>query len=257
LYVIDHDPGIRQFELAEDWVQNADETWPVHVAAVFVDQPEEPGFELYRPSDLENDALSAYYLGVGRKGWDGHAGSLGHCRWSPATKRWEIIEACFKVVALGVVTEAAPGIGRGVRGEVELWWKDPVAPGGADPWTGAIASGAKVQALNWFYERCSPDTRVAVAFDRQENLWMILPCEWPVMVDGTDAGAAFAKEVGKLIFDDTVPAGGNCYFVLTNPNPGEVRVGVNPVGINQHFNAAGWAAVNTMTFVNGLATAWT
>lgn len=253
LYVIDHDPGIRQFVLLEDWVQNADETWPLHVKATFADQPEEPGFELYRPSELDNDALSAYYLGVGRKGWEGHHGSVGFCRWSPATNRWEVIEGCFKIVALGVVTEAAPGIPRDWRGEVTIYWKSPVVPPAPpDPWTAAVSSTHKVEAFNFFFERMSNGTRVALAFDRQENLWMIVTCEWPVMVDGIAGAPDFEKEVGKLIFDDVVPALGASYFLVTAPNPGEVQIETRNVGDNFTHDPR---TLTSITVVNGLVTA--
>ena len=88
---------------------------------------------------------------------------------------------------------------------------------------------------------------------------MIVAVQFPVMINGSDT--VFVSEAGKLTFDNVVPgaADGSTYFILTHP--GAVRshthVDARTSGLNKHFNAAQWAAVNTMTFQNGLLIAWT
>ena len=253
LYVIDEGPIIRQFEIpedAEDFVQNADETWPLYFDAQFVDQPEAPAVRMYRGSELDNDAASAHYPGIGRKAWEDHHGSVGFARWSRATKRWELLEAYFKTIALAKTKDI---FGPDARGTVEIWWKNPVLPPAPpDPWTGAIASGNELEAFNFKYERIHTGVEVVVAFDAQENLWMIIDLVYPVMVDGVAGGPDIISEVGKLIFDDTDPGAVGAYLGVTNPGGDRhiVKVAAGTKGVSvANLNMA---TVSFMSFSNGL-----
>jgi len=245
--VIDAEPTLRQFEIpesAEDLLQDpTTEQWPLWFEANFVDQPGAPAVRIYRASELDNDSLSAHYLGIGRKGWPGHHGAIGWAKWSRSTKRWEVVSGFFKTVCSAIVTEAA-GIPAGpARGTARIWWKAPTGV----PFTGLADSGADVEVFNDLTERIPVDSKIVVSYDRQENLWTVIHVQWPVMIDVVVGGAY--EQVGKLIFDNT-PAG-LLHFHMTNPNPGEVRLDIHSTGDNFVHDPR---TLTSITVSNGLIT---
>jgi hypothetical protein len=225
LYCIDEEPYVRQFEYADtdDFVQDSNEAWPLYFDGAFVGQPGEPLARIYMPCELGAENSSAYVYGIGRHGETGHKGSYGFARWSKSAKRWEMIEGCFKTVALGVAVDEIPA---GTRGTVSIWWKILGAT-----YTGVEDSNADVEALNWNTEKIESGSKVIMALDRQENLWVIVYVDRPVMV-ANDEASAYIEPIGKLTFDTDV---GEVYsadftqqlpFVLTEVATGHVKVQV-------------------------------
>ena len=191
LYVIDEEPKLRQFEIADDnFVQNADESWPNKMAARFIDEPGQPRFTLYLPGEFEIESLSAYFPGIGRLGVPGHKGSFGFARWNEVRKRWEIAEGLFKTFALGTTNEQ---INAGTRGTVAVSWKVL-----GETFTGVEGAGFNVEAFNWNTERIDPNSKVGMIFDRQENLWYIVYVDRPVLIAGTLTG--YLEPIGKIQF---------------------------------------------------------
>lgn len=196
LYAIDEEPKVRQFELKEDYIQNDPdagtdpELWPNSVLATLIDEPGQPSITLYMPGEWETETPSAYYPGIGRVGAPGHKGSFGVCRWNEVRKRWELIDGLFATIALGVTEEI---ITAGNRGDVTIWWKDLGAV-----YAGLEASSMRVAALNWNTEKIELGSKVVMIFNRQENLWMIVYVDRPVML-ASDEG--YLEPIGKIEFD--------------------------------------------------------
>jgi hypothetical protein len=203
LYAVDEAPTVRQFEVIDDdFIQNADESWPFKFKAELIDEPGNPEVWIYLPGEGEIDYISAYYPGLGRKGatWvgppaGGHKGSFGFAKWSEIRKRWEYIDGCFKIYAVGVTQEASV---LGDRVTVEIYWRTLASGFG-----GMEASGCQVEAFNYYYEQIESGDRVTISFDRQENLWYITDVEAPVMVEGIDSG--IFEAVGKITLEDANP----------------------------------------------------
>jgi len=199
LFVIDERTHLRQFECTEDFVQNANESWPISFAAQFNDEPGTPAVEVYRPGELDTSTASAYYVGVGRVGGGGQHGSVGYARWQEVRRRWEYVDANFKLLALAVYEDVAD-LAPGGRGQFGIYWKDL----GSDPVT-TSDSANNVEAYNWYYEKIETNQKVILCYDRQENLWFVVDLIYPCAVQSDNvrlSGTGDRFPIGKIWLND-------------------------------------------------------
>lgn len=132
-----------------------------------VDAEDERGnaYTLYMKS--QDPGAIARNLGIGRAGSGQYqvAGTQVWAVWNTRNSRWEITDGQFKLIAQGTTTGQ---IARGSSGTVSVYWLDYANQ------SSLTASGQSVTALNWQFPDIPGGAAVTIAYDRQEDAWMII-----------------------------------------------------------------------------------